>query len=781
MAPFRALPISRKLPAVIVALCLTASLTIAVLGYRDFQNNMTREARSSFDVLTQSRSEALIAWFDRLQSEVANLGRDPTIVSAMNAFSSSYNLMIDSAGLRDAYIVNNANPVGEKELLDRAPEAVPYNFQHGDFHPYIRQVRDEAGFPDLLLISKAGEILYSVAKRDDFATNVTDGAETGLARVFEQAMNGARGDVFFADFAPYSVAQTTAEAFLASPVTDASENILGVVVVQVPRSQIGTIINNPLGLRETGEIYLVGEDFRTRSQSRFVDSYGLLHDVGDLAQARAALEHEPNFMTAEIGVNGRNVMAKVSHFDALGLHWGIVGEIDTAEVNAPVAAVRNKMIVASLIVGVFSILAGGLIARSFVNPLSRLGEAMQSISDRDYDVAVAETNRGDEIGRLARSLMEFRDKLAASDAVEDERRALQAEQAEVVETLSKALTELADGDLTHDISTALRGDYDQLRQNYNRTIDHLNATIGAVVLRAGDISERAEGLSDASDDLSRRTENQAATLEETAAALDELTTSVRSAADGARQVADVVGNARKDAEESLPVVEKAVQAMTEIETSSEEIAKIIGVIDDIAFQTNLLALNAGVEAARAGDAGRGFAVVASEVRALAQRSSDAAKQIKSLISESSGQVERGVGLVGQAGHVLTKIAGHINHVSDLIGEIASGAEEQSVGLAEINLGVTQLDEVTQQNAAMVDQATGSSHALKGDASELAEMVQRFRLKDGLGVTGGRIDEIAVFEPKPARVSDLDTGNVSAPRAIISRSSAKLKQDIWEDF
>jgi methyl-accepting chemotaxis protein len=204
-----------------------------------------------------------------------------------------------------------------------------------------------------------------------------------------------------------------------------------------------------------------------------------------------------------------------------------------------------------------------------------------------------------------------------------------------------------------------------------------------------------------------------------------MTGSVKAAAEGARGVESAISDARNEAEVNREVVENAVSAMTEIEESSNQISQIIGVIDDIAFQTNLLALNAGVEAARAGEAGRGFAVVASEVRALAQRSSEAATEIKTLISNSSSQVERGVDLVGKAGQALQAIVGQVGHISGLVSGIAEGASEQSTGLNEINLGVAQLDQVTQQNAAMVEQATAASQLLNNDAARLTDLISSF--------------------------------------------------------
>lgn len=311
-------------------------------------------------------------------------------------------------------------------------------------------------------------------------------------------------------------------------------------------------------------------------------------------------------------------------------------------------------------------------------------------------------------------------------AAEGERKTLEAEQAHVVKELSVGLKALSEGNLAARLEVPFAPRYDQLRNDFNGAVSRLNETLCAVIENANAIRSEAREISSAADDLSHRTEKQAGTLEETAAALDELTASVRSAADGASRANIVVVDARENAVSSGAVVKEAVGAMGLIETSSGKIAKIINVIDDIAFQTNLLALNAGVEAARAGEAGRGFAVVASEVRALAQRSSEAAKEIGDLISTSSGHVSRGVDLVAQAGQALEEIVEAVGGIADHVAEISGSAQQQSAGLAEINASINQLDQVTQQNAAMFEETTAASHSLTREAQNLTDMIAKFK-------------------------------------------------------
>ena len=324
-------------------------------------------------------------------------------------------------------------------------------------------------------------------------------------------------------------------------------------------------------------------------------------------------------------------------------------------------------------------------------------------------------------------------------AVEAEReRRLEADrlaaqvQASVVQSTGRALSALAAGDLSYRITDAFPGDYAVLREDFNRAIAALDQAVAVIRVNAASMQSGANEISSAAEDLSRRTERQAAGLEETAAALDQITATVRRTAENAQSADAVVGQTRTQAETGGAVVQRAVSAMEQIESSSTQIGQIIGVIDEIAFQTNLLALNAGVEAARAGEAGRGFAVVASEVRALAQRSADSAREIKALISTSSAQVESGVKLVRESGAALSGIATRIHDVTHLMAEIRASTQEQAVALAEVNNAVNDMDQVTQQNAAMVEESTAASLSLNREATDLAELVGRFRLSEGQG-------------------------------------------------
>ena len=454
---------------------------------------------------------------------------------------------------------------------------------------------------------------------------------------------------------------------------------------------------------------------------------------------------------------------------------------------------RLTLIVGALAaIGVAGLMAW-LLTQAIATPVRAMTGVMGRLASGDNTVDVPALGRGDELGEMAKAVAAFKEaaiqKLAveaeaseARSATEDERQRNQqaqarsaAQQAVIVDALARALAQVAEGDMTQRVTEEVAAEYAQLKADFNATLEVLQGTLTTIVGSARNMTSGAGEISTAADDLSRRTEQQAASLEETAAALDEITVTVKKTAEGATHARKVVGQAAKDAEVSGEVVRRAVDAMGQIEGSANQISQIIGVIDEIAFQTNLLALNAGVEAARAGDAGKGFAVVASEVRALAQRSAEAAKEIKALISASTDQVSSGVALVGETGLALQRIVAQVTEITGVVGEIAASAQEQATGLAQVNAAVNQMDQVTQQNAAMVEQSTAASHALAGEAKELSRLMGQFR--------------IGVDSAAPARSQARSTAPAarSSSRAYGSGAATAAKlaprhdTDAWEDF
>ena len=509
----------------------------------------------------------------------------------------------------------------------------------------------------------------------------------------------------------------------------------------------------------------------------------------------------------------------------------VAGAVDHAEstmkkINDDLSDVTNKTVLTSYlaVLGGLALVAACswfALARWVSRPIAQLIGTMRGLADGDLSVNVEGADRRDELGRMAGAVQVFKDnglKLRDSEAAaahaqaeaEAERRRNEtvraqaaAEQAEAVRRLGEGLRNLAAGDLTSRLHEGFSENYAQVRDDFNQAIDKLKQTMVSVVSSASAIQSGTQQVSVASDEMSRRTEQQAASLEETAAALDEITATVKRSAEGAKHAREVVVAADEDAKKSAVVVREAVEAMDAIAKSAQQISQIIGVIDEIAFQTNLLALNAGVEAARAGEAGRGFAVVASEVRALAQRSAEAAKEIKGLISASTTQVGHGVNLVAETGKSLDRIMAQVSEINTVVTEIAAGAQEQATGLQQINTAINQMDQTTQQNASMAEESTAASHSLSQETDQLSGLIGQFQVgSDGddslrrqlqraaphafrqsaRAPTGSKSEpRIAASHPRP----DARKGGASparpATKAVVNGASASEAAGDWTEF
>ena len=431
------------------------------------------------------------------------------------------------------------------------------------------------------------------------------------------------------------------------------------------------------------------------------------------------------------------------------------------EANHIVAEKSSQLLVlgaASIAVFLFIAVLVFAIARSIIRPLSAMSGYLDRMAEGEFDIEIPMATEKNEIGAMARSVGNLREALrekAAGEALARQRRAekeaadmqerarLEEEEKERLAsycgTVGEALTALSKGDLSHQITFEFPGAMDSLRTNYNMASSRLSMTMDEISVCASGLDSIANEIRQASDELSRRAEQQAASVEQTAAAVEQLKTNFQLSTTTATEASQKTSTTSAETAKSLEIVRDAVAAMAEIEQSSEEVVKIIGVIDNIAFQTNLLALNAGVEAARAGEAGKGFAVVAQEVRELAQRSADAAREIKELITNSRSKVSQGVELVGETGQSLEGIGADVARLDELIGHMASSTREQLVAMQEISQAIVSIDQVNQQNTAMAEETTAATHTLTSDAANLRKRVAQFVIGQR---SGGDVAELA---------------------------------------
>ncbi|THF50968.1 methyl-accepting chemotaxis protein [Allorhizobium terrae] len=465
-------------------------------------------------------------------------------------------------------------------------------------------------------------------------------------------------------------------------------------------------------------------------------------------------------------------------------------------IEAAYAARRNILLGSGALVVIIA-LSLLMLNKSMILPLTRITASMRALATGNTAIDIPGVGRRDEVGNMADAVEVFRKNAIANTELEqqaatsrqqtEKTEAANRERAEreatnlrfATETLGDGLKRLAQGDVSFQINETFAPEYEELRRDFNTSLSQLGSAIGSVLSTVEGMENGTREIAEGANDLSKRTEQQAAALEETAAALDQITVNVSNSSKRTEEARAVAITANQNAVKSSEVVHQAEDAMRRIEESSQQISNIIGVIDEIAFQTNLLALNAGVEAARAGEAGKGFAVVAQEVRELAQRSASAAKEIKGLIQNSSTEVDNGVRLVRDTGVALKSIGDHVVQINQLMEAIATSAKEQSTGLAEVNSAVNQMDQTTQQNAAMVEQSTAAASALASEANHLKELVGQFKISGSNGASARPVVATAAQRPvqSPARALASKVGRAFG----LGGSSAVAEKQVWSEF
>lgn len=630
--------------------------------------------------------------------------------------------------LQYLYLSNNRYPMGEKNKLVSLGNGSSYDALHGSTHPFLDDFVERFGYYDLFLVDTRGDMLYSVFKEVDFATNLRNGpyADSGIARVFNRAMSAAEGQIVVEDFAPYLPSYNGAASFAAAPVFEHGKR-LGVLIVQMPIDEINAIMTSgglwaDVGLGESGETYLLGQDRLARSMSRFLmeDPNGYLAmlrqlnvpratvdmiaarqtNIGlqtiDTEGSRAALRGETGFAIFP-DYRGVEVLSAYTPLNITGLNWVLMSEIDKDEAFAAVVEMRSNIIIWALVVTIavflFALAAGALFSNQITRPVLRLVHTIEEIEQNSDLSRRIEHKAKDELGDMARS--------------------------------------------------------------FNRMLEKLHHSMREVSGSTSQLAAAAEELSAITQETTRAVETQRSETEQVATAMHEMTATVQEVASSATRAANAAQGADGAARKGSSVVSQTVDSIkhladdvratsvviNKLEVEANNIGTVLDVIQGIAEQTNLLALNAAIEAARAGEQGRGFAVVADEVRSLASRTQDSTSEIKQIIDTLQAEARKaveamrkgeeragdGVDKAAQAGSALAEITKAVGSINDMNAQIASAAEEQGAVAEEINRNVNNISMVAEQNTETSAQTSRASEELAHLATELQALVAQFKL------------------------------------------------------
>ena len=778
----------QKLPLVAIAAALLAGASIGLGSYVIGANTVTALTEDKLTAVAMERARELSGYFAGVRDDLLVTASSGNTANSLANLMAGWDQMQDqTTRLQQAFITDNPFPEGERAQLNKGKlnAGITYDMAHERLHPGLRGQMLAGGADDILLFDPRGNLIYSVQKEADYATNFMEGgayASTALGAVFQAALAMPEpGHVAFADLAPYAATAGRSAAFMASPIYNGA-NLVGVVAFKLSTDRINAMMNNRAGLGETGEALYVGPDYLLHNDSAFSPEDDLLSTGYRTAQVDSALAGNISSV-ARVGSYRNMPMLAVAAPVTFGDHsWAVVATIAEAEAMAPVYQLRDWILaIGAVALGVAALL-GIFVSRSMARPITRLTATMDSLAGGDLEVVVDGAARRDEIGAMARAVEVFRENAARMQNMTTEERAaserrrvdrahmmgeLQSAFGEVVdaavegdfsrrvearfadeelnrlagsvnnlvETVDRGLAEtgtvlsaIAHADLTHRVSGSYEGAFGQLRDDTNAVGEKLTA----VVLQLRDTSHAlktatAEILSGAYD-LGERTTKQAATIEETSASMEQLSATVIDNARRAEQMSAKAKSVTETATDGGEVMRRANEAMERITTSSGKISNIIGLIDDIAFQTNLLALNAAVEAARAGEAGKGFAVVAVEVRRLAQSAAEASSEVKGLIEQSAGDVNDGSKLVAKAAERLLAMLASARENSELSESIARASREQASAIEEVSSAMRALDEMTQHNAALVEQTNAAVEQTEAQANELDRVVAVFEVE-----------------------------------------------------
>ena len=757
---------------------------IAALSLNKTEEALERTAFNQLEAVQQIKKSQLETFFSEREGDLSLLAQAP---AARNLF-------------KDLKAYHDFKKVGPTDPFPvNTPEYEEISRLHGG---YLTQFMETYGYYDVFIMCAAhGHVMYTATRESDLGENLSAGSlrTSGLGKLWSEVTR-TRGFVLM-DFEPYAPSGNEPASFIGVPLNLDGE-MVGVVALQLSLDAINHIMQQRDGMGQTGETYLVGSDKRMRSDS-YLDPTG--HSVAasfkgtvqangvDTEATREALAGNEGKKEI-LDYNGNEVLSAYSPLELPGgIRWAILAEIDMAEVDIPVIAIRNNIIWIAVVIAAVVALFAFWLASSITNPIKQVVERTETLSKVDManlNQAIQEMAQGDlnttvksdtqpldiqskdEIGVMVGSLNNILTQTASTivgfdkvqttlkELLEETQGLVQsagdgqldkrgnADQFQggyrklvqgfndtldaVVEPLNEAadvLEKVADRDLTARVMGDYKGDHARIKESLNKAAENLDRGLSQVATGATQVDAASGQISSGSQSLAQGTSEQASSLEQISSSLQEVSSMSKQNTANAQEARSMTDNTQATTQKGMQSMQRLSEAIDKIKNSSDETAQIVKTIDEIAFQTNLLALNAAVEAARAGEAGKGFAVVAEEVRNLAQRSAEAAKNTADLINESVENAESGVSLNQEVLSNLEEVNAQVEKVSEVMGEIATASDQQSEGIDQINSGVEQLNQVTQQNAANAEESASAAEELSSQAAEMQSMVGRFQLSE----------------------------------------------------
>ncbi|TCU15682.1 methyl-accepting chemotaxis protein [Rhizobium sullae] len=747
--------LSFKVIATFILLTALAVSAISVLGYFTSSRISDAQALKAKESVLIFRGDMLQDQLGQLENQASSIARIEALQMSITSLKSGWKTIEKSSGdargdLKKVFITNNPNPADQRERLMK-PEGPSgfYYSNHEKTQGEVARDLENTAFSDLLIADLDGSVLYSYKKDDNFAENLkadpwkATGAGIAFAKAVENTAKATDNSAPTA-FSGLRVDPSSGKSaiFYAVPIIKLGQ-AKGIILFKVRNDIITSILAKGIVSGSTAQAAIISSD----GSAVGLNAEGRLAtlDTAPFTFAKDALASSNGMTVDDFARPDGTARAYVRSIAYQGERFLVVESVLVSELNAGSIEIATLLTMIGLAALAVMAIATGLITKLLFSPLARLACNTREVAGGKLDVEIGSQNRQDEIGTMAKALARFRQSLIESRELEaasaatraraerDRQENLALREAEaktlqdVVQALDEGLHHLANGDLAYQIETSFPNELEGLRVNFNEALVTLSETMTAIGGNSMAVRSGSEEMRTGADDLAGRTERQAASITETANAIDAITQSVRVQIQRAEQAERIARDAKKETTGSGEIMRETIAAMEAIQSSSRQINTIISVIDDIAFQTNLLALNAGVEAARAGESGKGFAVVAMEVRELAQRSSSAAKEIASLLQKSTHEVETGVSLVERAGVALTGIGSHVEHINGQIHEIMESTREEADTLRQINKAVSELDSMTQQNAAMVEETTAAIHRLAAEAVEMDRQLGNFTL------------------------------------------------------